>query len=159
MGGAITMMQEHHLLKKDEVLFATGGGSHKFCEEITKRLGLSVIKGDELQCLLWGINFLLQHVRNECYYLENPKSPLTSQTISYEGSYGSVFPYLLVNIGSGVSILKVDSNDSFQRVSGTIMGGGTFWGLCRMLTKCQTFEEALQLATVGDAKKVNMLVG
>ena len=70
-----------------------------------------------------------------------------------------MFPYLLVNIGSGVSILKVDSNESFQRVSGTIMGGGTFWGLCKMLTKCDTFEDAVQLAQTGDARNVNMLVG
>ena len=106
-----------------------------------------------------GINFLLQHVRHECYYLEDPRRPLSSKTVRFDGSGNSVFPYLLVNIGSGVSILKVDSNESFQRVSGTIMGGGTFWGLCKMLTKCDTFEDAVQLAQTGDARNVNMLVG
>ena len=53
MEGAITMLQKHNLLSKDEVLFATGGGAHKFSDEIKKRLGVTVIKGDELQCLLW----------------------------------------------------------------------------------------------------------
>lgn len=41
------------------------------------------------------------------------------------------YPYLVVNIGSGVSILKVNSASSFERVSGSSIGGGTYWGLCR----------------------------
>lgn len=36
-----------------------------------------------------------------------------------------MFPYLLVNCGSGVSILRVDSETKFTRVSGTSLGGGT----------------------------------
>jgi pantothenate kinase len=35
------------------------------------------------------------------------------------------FPYLLVNVGSGVSILRVNGTDSFERVSGSHIGGGT----------------------------------
>ena len=34
------------------------------------------------------------------------------------------FPYLLVNCGSGVSILKVTGPESFERVSGSPLGGG-----------------------------------
>jgi hypothetical protein len=87
-----------------------------------------------------------------------------------------IYPYLLVNIGSGVSIVKVCSNPPsnapeeapekaleeraaeeayavslssltpdmrrgqveaegvYERISGTNIGGGTFWGLCRLLT-------------------------
>lgn len=37
-----------------------------------------------------------------------------------------LYPYLLVNIGSGVSILKVTSDTSYERVSGSSLGGGTF---------------------------------
>ena len=35
-----------------------------------------------------------------------------------------LFPYLVVNIGSGVSILKVTSPGVFERVSGSSLGGG-----------------------------------
>ena len=35
-----------------------------------------------------------------------------------------LFPYLVVNIGSGVSILKVKSPGVFERVSGSSLGGG-----------------------------------
>lgn len=37
------------------------------------------------------------------------------------------FPYLVVNIGSGVSILKVTGPGKAERVSGTSLGGGLFF--------------------------------
>ncbi len=70
----------------------------------------------------------------------------------------STFPYLIVNIGSGVSILKVTGPGEFQRVSGSSLGGGTYWGLCRLLIKADKYEEVLQLAEAGDAGHVDMLV-
>lgn len=68
------------------------------------------------------------------------------------------FPYLVVNIGSGVSILKVSSPGQYERVSGTSLGGGTYWGLCRLLTNCATYDEVLDIAENGDAGTVDMLV-
>jgi pantothenate kinase len=50
-----------------------------------------------------------------------------------------LFPFLLVNVGSGVSIIKVDGHGKFQRVSGTNVGGGTYWGLGRLMTKCKRY--------------------
>lgn len=38
------------------------------------------------------------------------------------------------------------------------LGGGTFLGLCCLLTGCKTFEEAIELAAGGDNKKVDKLV-
>ena len=38
------------------------------------------------------------------------------------------------------------------------LGGGTFLGLCCLLTGCGTFEEAIQLAASGDSTKVDKLV-
>lgn len=70
----------------------------------------------------------------------------------------STFPYLVVNIGSGVSILKVTAPGTYERVSGSSLGGGTYWGLCRLLTKCATYEEVLDVAEMGDAGVVDMLV-
>ena len=100
---------------------------------------------------------------------------------------------MLVNIGSGVSILSVQGPDDYKRVYGTslgknskndiifsrpvlkkctffpyettsnmvfiyFLGGGTFLGLCCLLTGCNTFEEAMALAASGDNKKVDKLV-
>ena len=38
------------------------------------------------------------------------------------------------------------------------MGGGTFLGLCCLLTGCDTFEEAIELASQGDSTTVDKLV-
>lgn len=71
----------------------------------------------------------------------------------------SVYPFILVNIGSGVSILKVTAADKFERISGTSCGGGTLHGLLSVLTPAKSFDEMLELAMRGDNKNVDMLVG
>lgn len=38
------------------------------------------------------------------------------------------------------------------------LGGGTFLGLCCLLTGCETFEEAIELASSGDNSSVDKLV-
>ncbi len=71
-----------------------------------------------------------------------------------------MFPYLLVNIGSGVSILKVEGEQQYQRIGGTATGGGTFWGLGSLLTggSVTEFDELLNMAEQGDHRNVDMLV-
>ena len=59
-----------------------------------------------------------------------------------------------MNIGSGVSMLKVAGDGGYERVSGSSMGGGTFWGLCRLLTRVSSFDEMLELSSRGDSSKV-----
>ena len=60
----------------------------------------------------------------------------------------------MVNIGSGVSILSVRGPEHYNRVYGSSLGGGTFLGLCCLLTGCNSFEEALELAARGENEKV-----
>jgi len=71
----------------------------------------------------------------------------------------NIYPYLLVNIGSGVSFLKVSGPHKYERVGGTSLGGGTLWGLLSLLTGARTFDEMLDMADQGDNSKVDMLVG
>ncbi|GBP64622.1 Pantothenate kinase 1 [Eumeta japonica] len=73
-------------------------------------------------------------------------------------NFTNPYPFLLVNIGSGVSILAVRAPNDYKRVSGTSLGGGTFLGLCCLLTGCKTFEEAISLAASGDNTTVDKLV-
>lgn len=40
--------------------------------------------------------------------------------------------------------------NKFERVSGSSLGGGTFWGLCSLLTQCTDFEEMLTMTKQGD---------
>ncbi|KAI5055809.1 hypothetical protein GOP47_0029330 [Adiantum capillus-veneris] len=71
----------------------------------------------------------------------------------------TLYPYLVINIGSGVSILLVESPEQFRRVGGTSLGGSTFLGLASALTGCTSFKEAIDLAAEGDSTEIDMLVG
>eukprot|EP00026_Physarum_polycephalum_P005357 Phypoly_transcript_05389.p1 GENE.Phypoly_transcript_05389~~Phypoly_transcript_05389.p1 ORF type:complete len:413 (+),score=47.21 Phypoly_transcript_05389:339-1577(+) len=135
----------------------TGGGAYKYADYITSTLGVRIHKVDEMHALITGLNFLLKNV---------PKESFTYSTVHndpdpkhYVPVGDNPFPYLLVNIGSGVSILKVESEDSYQRIDGTSLGGGTFYGLCNLLTGLTNFDEILELSTKGDSNNVDLVVG
>jgi type II pantothenate kinase len=70
-----------------------------------------------------------------------------------------IYPYLLCNIGSGVSMLKVSAPNTFERIGGSSLGGGTLWGLLSLLTPATGFDEMLALSETGDNTEVDMLVG
>ncbi|TKY87072.1 hypothetical protein EX895_003749 [Sporisorium graminicola] len=87
----------------------------------------------------------------------SPNPPLYAPV--FDSHPSPKLPCLLVNIGSGVSIIKVDDFGKFERVSGTSLGGGTLWGLLSLLTEAETFDEMLELSEQGDNANVDMLVG
>ncbi|KAL8118338.1 hypothetical protein AgCh_016028 [Apium graveolens] len=135
------------------VIKATGGGAYRFADLFKEKLGVSIDKEDEMNCLVAGANFLLKAIRHEAFtHMEGHKEFV-------QIDHNDLFPYLLVNIGSGVSMIKVDGDGKFQRVSGTNVGGGTYWGLGRLLTKCKSFDELLELSQRGDNSNIDMLVG
>ena len=87
------------------------------------------------------------------------KTEVPVGSLNGQGKDSSQFPYLVVNIGSGVSILKITGPGKHERVSGSSVGGGTYWGLCRLLVEGATsYEALLDLAEAGDAESVDMLV-
>ncbi|KAJ3366982.1 hypothetical protein GGF32_000043 [Allomyces javanicus] len=143
------------------ILLATGGGAHKFHDRLVEELGVTIYKYDEMECLVKGLNFLVKYVPREVFaYRED--EPIQFEETPPAGAY----PYMLVNIGSGVSILKVTGENECERVSGTSLGGGTYWGLMSMIAGAQnpngatpSFDDMLQLSTTGDNTHVDMLVG
>ncbi|KAF2286672.1 hypothetical protein GH714_023449 [Hevea brasiliensis] len=142
-----------NLAKDKNLIKATGGGAHKFAELFREKLGIDLDKEDEMDCLVAGANFLLKAVHREAYtYVGGEKEFM-------QIDQNDLYPYLLVNIGSGVSMIKVDGDGKFERVSGTNVGGGTFWGLGRLLTKCKSFDELLELSYRGNNRVIDMLVG
>lgn len=174
---AVNFLSSNALTENITSIGCTGGGAHKYAAAFHKELEITFNKLDELGCLVRGMHFALTNFADECYtYRNKPDAPLDQDpvpisvkrwqkdvkeatvkvSLPYEQLVG--FPYLVVNIGSGVSILKVSSPTQFERVSGSSVGGGTFWGLCRLLTKVASFDEALTLAEKGDAGTVDMLV-
>uniref|UniRef100_A0A9J7X7S9 4'-phosphopantetheine phosphatase n=1 Tax=Cyprinus carpio carpio TaxID=630221 RepID=A0A9J7X7S9_CYPCA len=150
----LDFIKDHLVNTETKVIKATGGGAHKFKDLIEKKLKLKVDKEDEMTCLIKGCNFVLKNIPHEAFvYAKHADSEFR-----FQHTHPDIFPYLLINIGSGVSIVKVEAEDKFERIGGSSIGGGTFWGLGALLTKTKRFDELLQLASKGQHTNVDMLV-
>ncbi|AOW04636.1 type II pantothenate kinase [Yarrowia lipolytica] len=135
-------------------IMATGGGAYKFYERLRNELGADISREDEMECLIAGLDFFITEIPEEvfCYSETNPM-------VFAEPRQPSIYPYLLVNIGSGVSMIKVLGPQQFVRIGGSSLGGGTLWGLLSLLTDATSYDEMLAKAAEGDNSNVDMLVG
>lgn len=100
-----------------------------------------------------GLDFFITEIPREVFTYSE------TDPMHFAEPSDDIYPYLLVNIGSGVSFLKVSGPRNYQRVGGTSLGGGTLWGLLSLLTGARTFDDMLDMASRGDNSKVDMLVG
>ncbi|CAG0914699.1 unnamed protein product [Notodromas monacha] len=173
MSAFLELAKRKELAKTAISLFATGGGAFKFENAFLDEVGLRLVKLDELETLTRGIAFMEEHNSHEVFYIcngfqspnseaemDNRDSPTSESILGLKVKYdfSHPYPFLVVNIGSGVSILSVRARDCLQRVTGSSLGGGTFLGLCCLLTGCESYEEAIELAARGDSNKVDKLV-
>ena len=151
-------------------IIATGGGAFKFYDLLNKEFPLvkSIDQLEEMESLIKGLDFFIHQVHDEVFTYNDqdgmqiiPKVTIDNnkcQNEKYENN-DKIYPYLLVNIGSGVSILKVEKPNVFTRVGGSSLGGGTLWGLLSLITGAQSYDQMLTWAQEGDNTQVDMLVG
>jgi len=60
------------------------------------------------------------HWPDEFYFWKDPTTEKACRVTFPLGA--DPYPYIIVNIGSGVSILLVESSQSFRRIGGTSVG-------------------------------------
>ncbi|KAI9793592.1 MAG: hypothetical protein M1833_000737 [Piccolia ochrophora] len=134
-------------------VMATGGGAYKYYDRIKEALGVEVLREDEMECLIIGLDFFITEIPDEVFTYSD------TDPMHFAEARADIYPYLLVNIGSGVSMIKVSGSRHYERIGGTSLGGGTLWGLLSLLTGARTFQEMLAMAERGDNSAVDMLVG
>jgi pantothenate kinase len=66
-----------------------------------------------------------------------------------------VFPCLLVYVGSGTGFLLINKDGTFQLVEFLNRTGKSYFGIGKMLTGCQTFDELIDLASKGNRRNVD----
>lgn len=144
-----SMIEEVKNFTKVDTVQATGGGAFKFKDFCKEKFNITLEKHDELISLVRG--YLFFNSFNSLYKIEGINQ------IDFVSQSDLVFPHLAVNIGSGVSILKVDSPDNkdIHRVAGTIMGGGTLIGLSKILIGVDKYSEIIELAKHGDYRNTD----
>lgn len=78
---------------------------------------MRLAKCDEFDSLLRGLLFIDSHNPTECYYWSHPTEDDKCAKVKYD--FSNPYPFLIVNIGSGVSVLSVTGPNTFKRISGT----------------------------------------
>ncbi|XP_026384234.1 pantothenate kinase 2-like [Papaver somniferum] len=119
----------------------TGAGAHKFADLFMEKIGVTVEKEDEMDC----------NPKRSVYLHRGKKESVAADK-------NDLFPYLYVNIGSGVVILKIEGDGNYEAVDGTRIGGITCWGLGRLLTKCKSLNEIIELSKCGNIKRIDLFV-
>lgn len=146
-------------------IMATGGGAHKYYKVMTKNfkkknLPMKIVAKDEMECLIKGLDWFITKIPNEIfiYNLMDNDTQFISDPYTHDNQ---IYPYLLVNIGSGVSMIKVTGPGpkGFERIGGSSLGGGTLWGLLSLLTNAKDYNEMLEMASRGDNENIDLLVG
>lgn len=145
-------------------IISTGGGAHKFSKLMTltfekNKLPMQIVKKDEMECLIKGLDWLITKIPNEIFTYDLDKGNIRFNTSPVTEK--DIYPYLLVNIGSGVSMIKVTGPgpEGFERIGGSSLGGGTLWGLLLLLTDASDYNEMLEMAQRGDNENIDLLVG
>ncbi|KAF5276058.1 hypothetical protein FQA39_LY00854 [Lamprigera yunnana] len=156
MGNFLILARSKGIATLVTTVCATGGGAYKFEQDFKTEVNMKLAKFDEFDSLIKGMQYVDAHNPTECYYWCEPTEEKKSIKVNYD--FSNPYPFLVVNIGSGVSVLAVYGPNNYKRVSGTSIGGGTFLGLCCLLTGCNSFEEAIELAESGDNRNVDKLV-
>lgn len=128
--------------RHDFDIVLTGGGSYKYTFlEHKNRL-------PEMQALFCGLKYFmaLQPGQFFTYGHNVTKIPIVCRNDS-----------LLVNIGSGISIVKIGEFD-YSRLGGTTIGGGTFLGMGRLISQETDAEKMFEMASKGDNFKVDLSI-
>lgn len=163
-------MNEIYSLSNLSAIYATGGGAYKFFDFIYKEFGIKMEKNDELMSLVKG--YLMMNNYKTFYEMtkEEPTNGELKRHISDSDpskictKYSLVspddleFPHIAVNVGSGVSVLQVNSINDVKRVTGTLMGGGTLIGLSKLLINVDNYNDIMKLAEKGDNRNLDLLV-
>ncbi|KAG0667429.1 Pantothenate kinase [Monosporozyma unispora] len=145
------------------MIIATGGGAFKFYDLLNNEFPIlynKINQFDEMECLIKGLDFFIHKVNQEVFtYNDQDGIQEIEQIVNTTDNNTTIYPYMLVNIGSGVSILKVEKPNVFTRVGGSSLGGGTLWGLLSLITGAKTYDQMLTWAQNGNNDNVDMLVG
>ncbi|KAH7151736.1 pantothenate kinase [Dactylonectria estremocensis] len=150
-------VEKQQLLQATQLVAVTVVATGKRAVEFQPRLygipGVKLHVEHEFDCQATGVEFLIAEVPRTVFTCSED----TFRT--YDLPRTPPYPYLLVNIGSGVSFLKISNENTCEQVGGSSLGGGTLTGLLSVLTKSIGFDEMLDLAEQGDNSKVDKLIG
>jgi type II pantothenate kinase len=112
---------------------ATGAGAHRLATALGSSTSVRLIGEFEA----WGVG---------------------EQRLLERADFVPSMPHLLVSLGTGTSILRVDEKGHVTRVGGTGLGGGTLRGFGELLLAESDHDALASLAHGGDRRRIDLLV-
>ncbi|EUD65924.1 hypothetical protein C922_03648 [Plasmodium inui San Antonio 1] len=120
---------------------ANGEGDKCPERDFPGELILQCSRKDEMHCVMNGLYKLLSVKKSVVRYDLFLKTQVpVGVKLPYE-------PFMIANIGSGISILLSNGPNMYKRIGGTAIGGGTLMGLAQLILQKVSFEELIQLAS------------
>ncbi|OII75057.1 uncharacterized protein cubi_03167 [Cryptosporidium ubiquitum] len=133
IGDVLGFLKERGLYKPNSVPM-TGGGSVKFKSMLEYKYQIRVVRFDEMQSIVNGCFELFGNLSTGNLHQAHFYSISKGETFLVRmDSNTRIFPSLVISVGSGVSIIRVENQNKFERVSGTRFGGGTVFGISKLL--------------------------
>ncbi|KAJ5077193.1 pantothenate kinase 4 [Anaeramoeba ignava] len=136
----------------------TGGGSIKYKNLLETYFEKNILFLDEISCLIKGIRYGVINFPNEIFQFSIQKNmKIFIENFLFEE------PFIVVNFGSGVSLIKVNQG-KVERIDGEGVGGATFLGLTRILCGVDSYEEICSIVNSSeknniDSKRIHLVVG
>ena len=155
---------------KVPLILSTGGYNDQFLKFLSLSFRTQIVKCHEyLQFVIKAIDFLNKHTNDAMFKLHGPvntkinqcgKIDATLKPMKNYFSLGkSIYPYLLLNMRSGASFIRIDGPNDFHRVAGSSIGVSLAWGVTRYLGIFEDPTEMCSAAVKGDSSKIDMSVG
>ncbi|KAH8739982.1 hypothetical protein FG386_001095 [Cryptosporidium ryanae] len=137
---------ERGLYVINEIVPMTGGGSIKYKTIIESKYNISISHIDEISGIVMGYfklfeNKIINKIFNYTVYCEKKEINMINNSII---SHSILLPTLIVSVGSGISIIKVETKNKFERIGGTRFGGGIVYGLGKLLG-INSYDELLSI--------------
>jgi pantothenate kinase len=117
--------------KFENKICLAGGGSVRLNNEFEKKFGWKISKADEIESLVMAMNMLITTEEKRLFEWDT-----INQSKKHLESSDGIYPFILVNVGSGINIHLIKNKEG-ERVAlgGTSLGGGYFWGIAKVLTR------------------------
>lgn len=144
------------LLKGTTVDFVVTASQNAEIEgEISKVLDVQLRHVDAFTGLVQGTSFLLRNIEAESFtYSFDESQEYEFKTLNDE----TMYPYLLINIRTGVSVVLVEGENKFKRLGGSSIGGGSFLGLSEIITGISDIEEMMDRAMQGTPDEFDIFI-
>ena len=146
-------------------LLCTGGYNSNFAELISALLNVRLYKVSKY---LSTIISAIDYQKSNFYCLPSPKTEniyklgkiKTDKNDQIKFSMeDKLYPYLLVNLRSGASFIRVDSKTEYKRVIGTSIGAGTFVGIMKLINPDDDLTQTIVKSLDGDTSQIDKSVG